>query len=283
MKKVLEAQQNEITEYHIYLKLADRIKDQENKKILKDIAGDELKHYEFWKSISKKDIRPRRWQIKKFTWVVRLLGLTFGIKLMEKGESDAQEMYEELEKHIPESRSIIEDEDKHEEELIEMVREERLDYIGSIVLGMNDALVELTGTLAGLTFALQNTRLIALVGLITGIAASLSMAASEYLSTKSEESSANAIKASIYTGFAYISTVVFLVLPYFIFSSYFLSLGVTLTVAVLIIFLFNYYISIARGFSFKKRFTEMASLSLGVAFFSFLIGYLIRTVFGVDM
>ena len=65
---------------------------------------------------------------------------------------------------------------------MELIEEEHLNYIGSMVLGMNDALVELTGTLAGLTFALQNTRLIALTGFITGIAASFSMAASEYLS-----------------------------------------------------------------------------------------------------
>ena len=67
-----------------------------------------------------------------------------------------------------------------------MIREKQLDYVGSIVLGLNDALVELTGALAGLTLALQNTRLIAIAGLITAIAASFSMAASEYLSNKSD-------------------------------------------------------------------------------------------------
>ena len=56
-----------------------------------------------------------------------------------------------------------------------------------MVLGLNDALVEFTGALAGYTFALQNTLLVAMTGLITGVAASLSMATSEYLSTKSEE------------------------------------------------------------------------------------------------
>jgi VIT1/CCC1 family predicted Fe2+/Mn2+ transporter len=33
-------------------------------------------------------------------------------------------------------------------------------YLGSIVLGLNDALVELTGVLAGLTLALQNSEII---------------------------------------------------------------------------------------------------------------------------
>ena len=283
MERVRIAQKNEITEHHIYKRLAASIRDEENRKILEQIAEDELKHYRFWEEISGEEVKPNHWRIKRFFYMTRIFGLTFGIKMLENGESKAQDNYEDLLEHIPESRSIIEDEDKHEEELIEMIREERLDYVGSVVLGMNDALVELTGTLAGLTFALQNTQLIAVVGMITGIAASLSMAASEYLSTKSEDGNANAVKASVYTGIAYILTVIFLVLPYFLFTSYLLSLGVTLLVAVSIIFLFNYYISVASGHSFKKRFFEMAGLSLGVAFVSFLIGLLVRQYFGVEI
>ena len=50
-----------------------------------------------------------------------------------------------------------------------------------------------------LTLAMQNTRLIALSGLITGIAATLSMASSEYLSSKSE-GRPDAFKSATYTG-----------------------------------------------------------------------------------
>ena len=35
-----------------------------------------------------------------------------------------------------------------------MINDERLQYISSMVLGINDALVELTGAPAGFTFAL---------------------------------------------------------------------------------------------------------------------------------
>ena len=152
-----------------------------------------------------------------------------------------------------------------------------------MVLGLNDALVELTGALAGLTLALQNTKLIALTGLITGIAAALSMATSEYLSTKTEGTVRNPLKASVYTGVAYLITVSFLVLPYLILKNYYLCLGCTMSAAVLIIALFNYYISVAKDESFKKRFLEMTALSLGVAVFSFLIGFLIRIFLGVDI
>ncbi len=279
-------QKNEITEYHIYTKLADSIKDAHNKEQLRKIAGEELKHYEIWKKYTYSDVKPDTKLIKKFYWISKILGLTFGVKLLEKGEKNAQKTYSEIAVKIPEAKKIIEEETQHEHMIIDMLDEEKLEYVGSMVLGLNDALVELTGALAGFTFALQNSGLIALTGLITGISASFSMAASEYLSTKAEienQENGHAFKSALYTGIAYIFTVVFLVLPFFILSNYFLSLGLTLIIAVLIIFLFNFYISIAKGYPFKKRFIEMTAISLGVAAISFVIGILIRNTIGIEI
>jgi len=109
------------------------------------------------------------------------------------------------------------------------------------------------------------------------------MGASEYLSTKTEEDTETALKSSLYTGAAYIFTVLLLVLPYFIFENYLLCLMITLSVGVLIIFFFNYYVSIAKDFPFRKRFLEMTFLSLGVAALSFGIGVIIRVTLGVDI
>ncbi len=133
------------------------------------------------------------------------------------GEEAAQENYASVSPEIPEAKKFQHEEDAHEERLIAMLDEERLQYAGSVVLGLNDALVELTGALAGLTLALQNVKLIALSGLITGIAASMSMAASEYLSTRSEKTTKQPVRAAIYTGIAYIITVTLLVMPYLLF------------------------------------------------------------------
>jgi len=184
---------------------------------------------------------------------------------------------------IPEAEAIARDEHEHENALLQLLDEERLRYTGSIVLGLNDALVELTGALAGLTLALQNTKLIALTGSITGIAAALSMGASEYLSTKSEETAKNPVRASIYTGGAYVVTVLLLILPYLVLDNYYLCLGCTLAAAVLIIAFFNYYIAIAKDTPFRKQFLEMAGLSLGVAAFSFFVGFIMRTFFDVEI
>ncbi|HKL38293.1 MAG TPA: VIT1/CCC1 transporter family protein [Bacteroidales bacterium] len=282
LEDVQTFQKNEITEYHIYQRLARRVKN-DNAAVLKNIAEDELKHYHFWKKYSGKEVKPNRWKVFKFYWITRLMGLTFGIKLMENGEAGAQEKYNEALDYIPEAKSIVEDEDQHEEELIGMIREKSLDYVGSIVLGLNDALVELTGALAGMTLALQNTRLIATAGLITGIAASFSMGASEYLSNKSEGNHQKALPSALYTGVAYIITVFVLIMPYLLVDNYFVCLAMTLALAILIIFFFNYYISVAKDLKFKKRFLEMAILSLGVAALTFGISYFVRMFFGVEV
>jgi len=204
------AQQYEITEYHIYSKLARVIANKQNAAILRGIAEDERRHHDFWKGYTQREASAKRWKIFFFYWISRIFGITFGIKLMERGEEQAQINY-------------------------------------------------------------------------TRIAASFSMAASEYLSTKSEGRGERAVKSSIYTGVAYIVTVFLLILPYLLIANYFICLALTLGIALLIIFFFNFYISIAKDYSFKRRFLEMAALSLGVAALTFAIGFLIRKTLGIEV
>jgi len=283
INSLINAQKNEISEYFLYHKIANGLKDEKNKQILKNIAEDELKHYRFLKSVTKKEVKPDRFKIFLYFWITKIFGLTFGIKLLEKGEEAAVKAYEKLGEILPEAVDIKQEEDEHEHTLLNMIKEERLEYVGSIVLGLNDALVELTGALAGLTFALQNANLIALTGLITGIAASFSMAASEYLSTSAESSKRYAVKSSIYTGSAYIVTVFMLILPFLLMHNPFLSLLTTVITAILIIAIFNFYIAVAKDLNFIKRFTEMSAISLGVALLTFLISFGIRNFWGVEI
>jgi VIT1/CCC1 family predicted Fe2+/Mn2+ transporter len=282
-KEIINIQKSEISEYFIYKKLSNSIKDANNKKILENISNEELKHYNLWKEYSKEEVKPDKLKIWKYFIISKIFGITFGLKLMEKGEEKAQIKYKEISKYVPIAENIEKDENEHEKQILNLIEEEKLKYIGSMVLGLNDALVEFTGTLAGLTFALQNTSLIAMAGLIAGIAASFSMAASEYLSTKAEEGSREPLKASIYTGIAYIFTVLFLIFPYLIFINPYFSLIFTIFNAVIVIFIFTFYISIAKDISFKKRFLEMISISLGIATLSFLIGFLVRILLGIEI
>jgi VIT1/CCC1 family predicted Fe2+/Mn2+ transporter len=280
-KAARRAQVNEETERLVYESLAARCKDPKNAEVLRSIARAEGAHAAFWKGVTGIEARPRRLAAGLAVLRARILGLTFALKLMERGEDRASKGYRELAKAVPGLDKIAADEDEHERELLGMLDEERLRYVGSIVLGLNDALVELTGALAGFTLALGDTKVITLAGLVTGISAAFSMAASDYLSSKADGDE-RAGKSALYTGVAYLVTVVLMILPYLLLDSKFLSLGVTLAIVMAIIALFNYYISVAKGLDFKRRFLEMTFISLGVAAFSFLVGFLLKNALGVD-
>ena len=284
MAQLIAMQQDEITDHATYRAIARKMKDEDNRKILEKIAAEEKKHYEILKRYTNRSLTPETHKVWWRTLMARLLGFTFTIKLMENGEDVAQLNYGGIIKEVPEAEMMLAEEEEHEKKLIDMLEEERLQYVGSMVLGLNDALVELTGTLAGLTLALQNTRIIALSGLITGISATLSMASSEFLSAKSEGSK-DALKSSFYTGIAYLVTVAMLILPYLVFPSekYMFALGAMLITVVAIIAAFNYYIAVAKDLPFKRRFLEMAVISLSVAALSFVVGLIVKSALGVDI
>jgi vacuolar iron transporter family protein len=109
------------------------------------------------------------------------------------------------------------------------------------------------------------------------------MAASEYLSIRSEQTDKQPVRAAVYTGIAYVITVFLLILPYLLLNNVYLCLAISLATAVVIIAVFNFYISVAKGVNFRRRFIEMAGLSLTVAAVSFFIGFLIRTWLGVEI
>ncbi len=282
-KSLLQFQKNEITEHFIYKKLARIEKNEHNKEVLRKISKDELRHYNLWRNYSGEDVHPDKLKVAWYLFVARIFGVTFGIKLMESGEEKAQAAYLKVVQEISEAASIKNAEEQHENELIAMIDEEKLKYIGSVVLGLNDALVGLTGTLAGLTFALQNARLVGVAGLITGIAASLSMAASAYLSAKTEGGKKDPLRASFYTGAAYVAAVTVLIIPFLTLNNPFLSLLIALIGAILLILVFTFYFSVVKAVSFKKRFLEMVVVSLGVALLSFVIGLAVRYFLRIDI
>ena len=281
---IRKMQQNELTESVIYEKIAAFAKGEENRQTLLRLSREEYAHYEIWKKYTGIEMKPERAKVLKYTFLARTLGFTFAVKLMEKGEEGAQEEYALLAKEVAESAHIRQQEEEHEAALLGMLDEERLQYVGSMVLGLNDALVELTGSLAGFAFALQNTRLIALSGLIVGISATFSMASSEFLAARSEGRS-DALKSCTYTGVAYLLTVIALIAPYLIFpgTQFIPALLCMLAVVILIIAGFTYYTSVAQDQPFKSRFLEMAVISVSVAVLSFVVGILAKKFLGVDL
>lgn len=284
-KSVLISQlRNECTEAAVYARLAKLEKNQKNREILKRISADETSHARIIAGILGCEARPSAFKTAWIVFCARVFGVTFTLKSMERGENTAGKTYREILETYPQLRSIAEDEDRHEAELIEMLNDERLNHMGAIVLGLNDALVELTGALAGFTFALGDSLKIAKLGLITGFAAAMSMAASAFLSARASEtgggeqdaSSGSALKTAAHTGSAYILTVFLLVAPYALIPSATLALVTMLLSALGIIAFFNFYLSVARGTSFFRGFSMMAGISTLVALISYAFGYFLR-------
>lgn len=282
-KAVCKAQIDEETGAILYAYMAKREKNEENKRLLQQMAEDEKRHAAVWKSMTGEELRPRRRSILWMKILTVILGFTFVVKTQQRGEKVGGDTYEQMQKELPQAADMLTDERRHEEELYGMLDEERLHYVGSMVLGLNDALVELTGAIAGVTFALADTRLVAMTGIITGVSATLSMAASNYLAERTDGNE-NAMKSSAYTGIAYLATVALLVLPYLLLPThmYVTAFAIMICIVVLIILCFNYYISVAKEEPFLRHFLEMTLISLSVAVISFIIGILAKQFLGID-
>ena len=279
---IRKMQRGEITEHVIYGALSKQVRGH-NGEVLARISAEEKKHAAIWRKYTGETPKPGALLVLWYRILAVVFGITFVINMMEQGEEGAQETYQSISDEVPEALAIYKEEQEHEAALIELIDEERLRYISSMVLGLNDALVELTGALAGFTFALGSTTVVAMAGFITGSAATLSMAASEYLAKKNDPNEPHPLKASIYTGIAYMIVVTMLLIPYCVFASPVIALAFCLLNAAIVIFVFTFYVSVVRKEPFKPAFIEMISISFGVAGLSFLIGWSAKTLLGIEM
>ena len=87
-QKLLAYQKSEITEHHIYRRLARMVSSPENRRILENIADDEWRHYGEWRIHTQQDVAPDRLSIWKYYLISRVFGFTYGVKLMERGEGN---------------------------------------------------------------------------------------------------------------------------------------------------------------------------------------------------
>lgn len=278
----------EKTGHEVYMRLSRNMKlTNESRSALRDIAGIEKVHgstMDRYLGMAE----PNRFKVWILCFLSRVLGITFTLKQMEIMQDRVipEDMKAEAQKEVPEFSWIFPEEEETEQNLLNMLDERKLRYVSSMVLGLNDALVELSGALAGFTFAMRDSRLIALAGIITGISASLSMAASEYLSTSADgKSGKNPLRAAIYTGIAYVVTVSLMVMPYLLLPAdqYLLALFFMLLVVVSIIVLFTYYISVAKDIDFRRHLKQMLVVSLSVATASFFIGILVKNALQIEV
>lgn len=152
-------------------------------------------------------------------------------------------------------------------------------FFSNVVLGFNDALVELTGALVGFSFALREPKIIAVAGFVTGISASLSMAASAYQQARHEDGR-NPLKAALFTGVSYFAIALFLVLPFALIDNVKVALGIMGVLTILLLAAISYYSARLLKRRYLAQLGEMCFFSLGVATVTFLIGRILGAVIG---
>jgi VIT1/CCC1 family predicted Fe2+/Mn2+ transporter len=280
---------NQYRDYVVYTELAAIETNADFKRILEELVGHEIEDYRFWLELSREKVfRVPRLLVAAYKLVRRVLGLTFTAKLLERRETEMIRRYSSLLGGVADEKvrrgisRILEHESYHEAQLIGQVHEQKIQFLSSVILGLNDGLIELTGALVGFSFALRRTALVALTGLITGVAASLSMAASAYMQARHEPGK-DPRRAATYTGLSYFVVVCLLVAPFLVFDDVFGALAVMGAIVLAILASVSFYSAVLQEVGFRRRFLEMTVLSVGVAAIAFAIGWAFRSLTGIEL
>ncbi|MEM0467597.1 MAG: VIT1/CCC1 family protein [Pyrobaculum sp.] len=283
-----EAALDEYREYVVYKTLARVEKNSKRRLVLEELARQEYEHFQFWnRFVSIKPPRVRYQLYAVFMIFLRfLLGVTFVAKFLERGEEKAILRYKSVLKYLDgEDREtllrIIRDEEHHESSLIAQLDETIVKYMGSLALGLADAIIEITGAHAGTLGATDNTIVAGIVGLVVGIGASISMAAASYLQTKHEVGKSPAM-AALVTGVGYMAAVSLMSLPYFLIHDMYIAFTSSVAVGVLLAFVLTYQGAVYTDSEFKFEFLKTVALLLGTAFLTYSVGAWLRSYFGID-
>lgn len=272
----------------IYKIFAEKEKNPENKKILEQLSKQEYNHFEFWRKFLPEDYSFKgagNIKIFLFSLMRVIFGLTFTIKFLELHEEKVIKEYEkvlqELEGEDKNKLEIILHEEKqHEKFFVNQLEENRVKYLGFIVLGLADAIVEITGVHAGFLGVTGRTIVAGVAGIIVGVSAAISMASAAFLQAKQDKTRSPLFSAGL-TGFSYILAVLILAVPYFVTGNMMLAFAASVGLGILLIFFFSFYGSVVFERKFLKEFLVSAGLMLGTAFATYLIGEYLGSVFNL--
>ena len=272
---------HEYTDSTLYLRLSKTVNsDSPFAAILQQLSATEHKHYEFWSRYVPGE-SPRLDRFKLF-WILflrRVLGLTFASRYLDRHEASVVKEYQAIAGMIPEGdRSafdeMVADEKEHENEFAQKVESNAIRYISFVVLGLADALVEISGIHAGSLGLYNKTELAGLAGVVAGAAASMAMASAAFAQAK-QGFSGSARLSAIYTGVSYFVSAVFLATPYFLTANMVYALSASLMLAVIMLALTTYYSTVIANKPFTRDFLEILAILLGATVALYIFGSLV--------
>jgi VIT1/CCC1 family predicted Fe2+/Mn2+ transporter len=302
---------SEMRDYEIYNALASRERNPKLKELLGRIARMEEKHTMLWKKMLDEDavnIPSRQGTIiaietAGYTAARRILGVAFVSKLLGRNEVSSLERFSGAVKRVGLTRkargylnTIINDEERNEEYLKRSLREHDsgLDYIGSIVLGLNDGLVEVLAAVTGIAVLARAGFIVVVAGMIIGLSGTLSMAGGVYLSAKShglvqegggseEFTGTNPRKDALYTGIYYFFGAMVSIVPFIFGFEGFAGILLAIILVSAVLTFASVVVAVVSNTSIKKRVFEMLAVSLGAAFAAILLGVVMKIKFGITI
>jgi VIT1/CCC1 family predicted Fe2+/Mn2+ transporter len=276
---------DEYSDSTLYKRLADTVDGgSEFAGTLRELAETENRHFEFWRKYVPQE-SPRLNRVKLY-WVLllrRVFGLTFASRYLDRHESGVVQEYQSLSGMIPpEDReafeAMVSDEKEHEKAFAMRIESSAVKYISFVVLGLADALVEITGIHAGSLGFYDRTEIAGLAGVIAGAAASMAMASAAFAQAKQGFKGSARLSAT-YTGVSYFITAIILATPYFLTSKMVVALSVSTTLAVVILAITTYYSTVISAKPFMRDFLEILAILFGVTVALYLFGSVIRLEF----
>ncbi|HHJ63386.1 MAG TPA: rubrerythrin family protein [Aquifex aeolicus] len=311
----------EVRDYLLYSKLAERFRNSDVGAVLEETARTEREHALFWEEfLRRRGVEPPSPGGPPLLHLLlgRLLGI-YLIPLLEMGETGAYTRYyrflkekgEELSEEEKEKlRSIILEELSHEDFFRRKVEALGLANVRDLVLGTNDGLVELLGVVVGLSAVYRDRpELVGISGVVVGLAGAISMGAGAFISVRSQRQvneavrekerilsdlrgapftegvapEENEIRSALLTGFAYLLGVVFPVSPFFLTDSSPVALLLSISLALVVLSGVGALVALASGLPFRRKITEMVAVAGFAAGVSYLLGALVRSLFGLDL
>src|SRR3990170_204213 len=281
-----EACKDEFTDYTVYSALSRTEKNPRFKEALNGLAQTERAHYDFWsRYVPRQDVRVGRLKVYFVLMIRLILGLTFTLKFLERHEEAVIKQYSAVYSLIPETdrarfEELVGQEEQHENLLMGEIEEGRVKYMSFIVLGLADAVVEVAAIHAGSLGIYDRTELAGLAGVIAGMAASIAMASAAYAQAK-QGFSGSARWSAIYTGVTYMLTATTLAFPYFLTKSMLAALIASLAAGIVLVAFITYYDSVISGRMFRRQFTEITVIIFGATIALYIVGTVIRNLFGI--
>jgi len=276
---------DEWSDYTLYERLSSTVGSESPfASVLKQLSATEHGHYEFWRKYVP-DEEPRLARLKLY-WILflrRFFGLTFATRYLDRHEENVVKEYQGLAGLIPDADkeafgAMVADERDHEKAFAMKVESSAVRYISFVVLGLADALVEISGIHAGWLGLFDKTEIAGLAGVIAGGAASLAMASAAFAQAK-QGFQGSARLSAIYTGVSYFITAIILATPYFLTANMELALGASLTLAVIILAVTTWYSVVIQEKHFLKDFVEILAILFATTILVFALGAIVSAEF----